>query len=187
MATQPPVPASPDQTPPTRNELFSSRAPEPTPSSPLPWVIAGGAVLLLILALVLFNHRKPAADLNALRPLDPYAQKLVFSAVQMSESTSLSGGKSTFIDGHVRNSGDRIVTSATVQVLFANDEALPPQVETLPLTLIRTREPYVDTQPISAAPIAPGDEREFRLIFENIGTNWNQQLPEIHLIGATLR
>ena len=180
MATQPPVP-------PTRNELVSSRAPQPASSSLLPWLIAGGAVLLVVLALALLSHHKAAADPNALRPLDPYAQKLVFSAVQMSESTSLSGGKSTFIDGHVRNSGDRTVTSATVQVLFANDQSLPPQVETLPLALIRTREPYVDTQPVAAAPLAPGNDREFRLIFENLDSNWNQQLPEIHLVGATFR
>lgn len=191
MATHPPAPSSSDPplpSQPSGHVLFSSRAPQPTPSSPLPWIVAGGAVLLLfVFALIVFNHRKPAANLNALRPLDPYAQKLVFSAVQMSESTSLSGGKSTYIDGHVRNTGDRTVTSATVQVLFANDEALPPQVETLPLALIRTREPYVDTQPVASSPLAPNGEREFRLIFENIASNWNQQLPEIHLVGASFK
>ena len=41
------------------------------------------------------------------------------------------------------------MTGITVQVIFRNDEAMPPQVETLPLTLIRTREPYIDTQPVS--------------------------------------
>jgi len=65
--------------------------------------------------------------------------------------------------------------------------ALPPQIETLPLALIRTHEPYVDTQLVSAAPIAPGDDREFRLIFEDINSNWNQQLPEIHVVHVTTR
>ncbi len=105
----------------------------------------------------------------------------------MSESESLSGGKSTYIDGFLKNTGAKTVTGATVQVLFANDMALPPQVETLPLALIRTHQPYVDTQPVSAAPIAPGDEREFRLIFENISSNWNQQLPEIHVTQVSTR
>ena len=105
----------------------------------------------------------------------------------MIESTSISGGKSTFIDGHIRNTGPRTVTGATVQVLFANSEALPPQIETQPLTLIRTREPYVDTQLVGAAPLAPGDGREFRLIFESIGSNWNQQLPAIHIVQVSTR
>ena len=122
-----------------------------------------------------------------MQPLDEYASSLVFSQIQMSESTSLSGGKSTFIDGHVRNAGAGTLTGATVQVLFMNSESLPPQIETLPLALIRTREPYVDTQPIAAAPLAPGEEREFRLIFESIGANWNQQLPEIHVIRTSKR
>ena len=55
-----------------------------------------------------------------------------------------------------------------------------PQVETVPLTLIRTHEPYVDTEPVSAAPIKAGEVREFRLIFENIGANWNQQTAADH-------
>ena len=179
--------ASRDLPPEQKTELFTPPVAEARSTSPLPWIIAGAVVLLLvgILSFAGSKHGTPAP--NTVRALDPYAAQVVFSGLQMSESTSLSGGKFTFIDGHVRNSGDRTLTSATVQVLFANDEALPPQVETVPLTLIRTREPYVDTQPVSAAPIAPGEEREFRLIFETIGTNWNQQLPEIHLVHVTFR
>jgi len=58
-------------------------------------------------------------------------------------------------------------------------------VETLPLSLIRTHEPYIDTVPVSAAPLKQGDQREFRLIFETIPENWNQQTPEIHLVKIT--
>jgi hypothetical protein len=59
---------------------------------------------------------------------------------------------------------------------------MPPQIETLPLALIRTREPYIDTQPVSASPLKPGDGRDFRLIFETIPANWNTQMPEVHII-----
>src|SRR5260370_29615845 len=100
----------------------------------------------------------------------------------MRDSTSLSGGKSTFIDGHIRNTGNQTVTGITVQVIFRNNEAMPPQIETLPLSLIRTREPYIDTQPVSAAPLKPGDERDFQLIFESLPANWKMQIPEIHII-----
>jgi hypothetical protein len=91
------------------------------------------------------------------------------------------------VDGHIKNIGGETVTAVTVQVLFANDEAMPPQIETVPLSLIRTREPYVDTQSVSAAPLKPGDEREFRLIFESIPSNWNTQMPEIRVIRAVTR
>ncbi len=165
---------------------FAAQPPERQNVSVAVW--AGGVLLLLLLlgALLLAMHHQPTTPRGAQLPAAAYARHLVFSDLQMSESTSLSGGKSTFIDGHVTNDGTQTVTAATVQVLFANDVALPAQVETLPLTLIRTRVPYVDTQPLSAAPLTPGSSREFRLIFENIGENWNQQLPQIHVVATTL-
>jgi hypothetical protein len=167
--------------------LFSSRPPERAPFNFVPWAIAGGVVLLGIVLLLVVGHRKPGPPKNAVLPLDPYASSLAFSQLQMSESTSLAGAKSMYIDGMVKNAGTKTVTAATVQVLFANDVAMPAQVETTPLTLIRTHEPYVDTQPIADAPLAPGDEREFRLIFEDIQSNWNQQMPEIHVTHVTTR
>lgn len=177
-----PTPASPSPGQPPFEPLFTPRLPEKTSTPVLVWVAAGLVLLLVVGGILLGTRHKPAAAANTILPLDPDAAAVSIGQIQMSESTSLSGGKSTFIDGHVANKGSRVVTGATVQVLFANDENLPPQVETLPLALIRTHEPYVDTQPVAAAPLAPGDDREFRLIFENIGANWNQQLPQIHVV-----
>ena len=166
--------------------LFTPRQPEPR-AFPFAAVGAAGSVVLILLAiLVVLNHRKPAS-VNAILPLDPYAASLPLSQLAMSESTSLSGGKSTFIDGHITNTGSRTVTAGTAQVFFRNDENLPPQVETVPVSLVRTREPYVDTQPISADPLRPNDDREFRLIFETVPSNWNTQMPEIHIVTVTSR
>ena len=150
-----------------------------------------GVTILVVLAVVgglqLTSRHHPRTALSAPMPLDSYAAFLPISGVSMSESTSLSGGKSTFIDGHLHNSGDKTVTAATVQVFFRNDEGMPPQIDTLPISLIRTREPYVDTQPISAAPLAPADDREFRLIFETLPGNWNMQVPEVHVVRVTTK
>jgi|KBSMisStandDraft_5_1062788.scaffolds.fasta_scaffold141501_3 hypothetical protein len=162
-------------------ELFTP-APERTGGMPLSaWVMAGVVVLAVVAGLVLAG-RKKATVITGIQPPATYAVNLPLSGLAMSESTSLAGGKSTFIDGKIRNAGPATVTGVTVQVLFRNEEQMPPQVETLPLMLIRTHEPYVDTQPVSAAPLKPGDEQEFRLIFESIPTNWNMQMPEIHVV-----
>jgi len=177
---------SPDPIAPS-DPLFASRPPERTPFNPVPWVIAGVVVAVAIAVLLIVGHRKPATAANELQPADPYGNSLSVSGLAMSESTSLSGGKSTYIDGHIQNNGSKTVTGITMQVLFANDMALPPQVETLSLQLIRTHEPYVDTQPVSAAPLAPGDDREFRLIFEDINSNWNQQLPAMYAVHVGTR
>jgi hypothetical protein len=177
----------------TQNDRFSAGKGEHSPeifASPttrtggMPlsaWLIAGAVILAIAAALLLVGHRGTPA-ITGIQPPDAYASSLPLSQLQMSESTSLSGGKSTFIDGHIRNTGSAVVTGVLVQVLFKNEEQMPPQIETVPLMLVRTREPYVDTVPVRSAPVKPGDDREFRLIFESIPTNWNMQMPEIRII-----
>ncbi|HTH54349.1 MAG TPA: DUF2393 family protein [Edaphobacter sp.] len=173
-------PESPNETG-RENDIFAA---PPAKSAGMPvsvWVTAGVVVLAIVVGLVLAGrHRAPAV--KGVQPLDAYAADLQLTQLQMSESTSISGGKSTFVDGHIRNVGSATVTGITVQVLFHNEEQMPPQIETLPMSLVRTHEPYVDIEPVSAAPLGPGDEREFRLIFESIPGNWNMQMPEIHII-----
>jgi Protein of unknown function (DUF2393) len=164
--------------------MFESKPPEGGGVPVAAWGVAGLVVLAVIVGLIFATRHKPQTSPNTIQPQAAYAAELPLSQLAMSESTSLSGGKSTFIDGHIQNSGPQTVFGIVVQVIFRNDEAMPPQVETLPLSLIRTREPYIDTQPVSAAPLKPGDERDFRLIFESIPSNWNTQMPEIHIISV---
>lgn len=162
--------------------VFSPQETEKGQGMPLSaWLIAGAVVLVVLAGLVIAGRRK-SPEIKGIQPSAAYAASLPLANLEMSESTSLSGGKSTFIDGRIRNTGTSTVVGIVVQVLFRNEEQMPPQVETLPLTLIRTREPYVDTQAVSAAPLRPGDDREFRLIFESIPANWNMQMPEIHIV-----
>jgi hypothetical protein len=164
--------------PPSPAPLFAPKKPERSTLPLIPLGVAGLLILLVVGAILLTSHHKSAPSNSVLAP-DPYATSLTFSQIQMSESSSLSGGKVTYIDGHVRNTGPRTVTAVSLQVLFANDIQQPPQIEPVPMNLIRTHEPYIDTEPVSAAPLAPGDDHEFRLAFEDIDPNWNQQLPQI--------
>ena len=100
----------------------------------------------------------------------------------MSEASNFAGGKVTYLDGKIANHGTQTLTAITVQVAFRNDLKEIAQKETLPLSLIRTREPYVDTQPVSASPLKPGGESEFRLIFDSLAPDWNQQYPEVRVV-----
>jgi hypothetical protein len=170
-----------------RSEMFASKPPEDGGMPVMAWGVAGLVVLVLFGVVLFATRNKKAVPSNTVQPLAAYASSLPLTQLAMSESTSLSGGKSTFIDGHIKNTGSQTVTGITVQVLFRNDENMPPQLETLPLSLIRTREPYIDTQPVGAAPLKPGDEQDFRLIFEVIPPNWNTQMPEVHIIEVAAR
>ena len=156
------------------------------PRSPLPWVIAGVVVLVVVGVLLLAGRHRSAANPGGagLAPPAAYASQLPLSHVQMSESTNLSGGKVTYLDGSIANHGSQTVRGITVQVAFKNGTEQLAQKETMPLNLIRTREPYIDTQPVSAAPLRPGDTREFRLIFDHVAEDWDQQYPEVRVIGV---
>jgi len=151
------------------------------------WGVAALIVVVTVGALVSYGWQKPVSAPSTLLPADAYAASLPLTQFAMSESANLSGGKQTYLDGHIGNSGDRTVTAVTVQVVFRNDEDLAPQIDTVPLTLIRMKEPYIDTEPVSAAPIKPGDDREFRLTFETVPENWNLQMPEVWVIHTGLR
>jgi Protein of unknown function (DUF2393) len=159
------------------------------PRSPLPWIIALAVVVIAIVALVVVSRRHEPANPGGagLAPADPYAASLPISNIQMSQAGSMAGSQTTYVDGQITNQGQKTVTAITVQVAFHGFENPIARKETLPLTLIRTRQPYVDTEPVSAAPIGPGETREFRLIFDSLPQDWNQNYPEIRVIQVTSR
>jgi hypothetical protein len=152
-------------------------------------VIAGVLVLLVIgIVLLAGRHAAPVNPGGAgLAPPAAYASQLEISRLQMSDSTNLSGGKATYIDGEIANRGNETVRGITVQVAFRNALKEIAQKETMSLSLIRTREPYVDTQPVSAAPLKPGDSREFRLIFDHVTEDWDQAYPEVRIIEVAAK
>lgn len=175
-------------TPPSGPGLFRAERPaEREPRSPLPWVIALAVVLIAVGVLIAISrHSEPANPGGAgLAPPDPYAANLPISHLQMSQAGSVAGTQSTYVDGQIANNGTKTVTAITVQVAFHGFENPIAKKETMPLTLIRTRQPYVDTQSVGAAPIHPGETRDFRLIFDSIPQDWNQNYPEIRVIAVT--
>jgi len=147
----------------------------------VPWVIAGAFVLVIAAVITFLGSRSHKNDANASSP-DPYAQKLAISDLALSQSSNMAGSQITYVDGTITNQGDRTVDGISVQTSFHNAAGGPPQVDLSLLNLIRTREPYVDIEPVSADPIRPGQSRSFRLIFDHASADWDQQNPDIHVI-----
>jgi hypothetical protein len=150
----------------------------------MPLAIAAAVVIVVAAVMViLLQHGKGAAAVTPIStPLDPYAANLAITNLTMSESGNLAGGKVTYLDGHIQNNGGRTVTGITVQVLFRDYTHEVAQNETQPLKLIRTRDPYVDVEPVSAAPLAPGAGQDFRLIFDTVSPSWDGAFPEVRII-----
>jgi phage terminase Nu1 subunit (DNA packaging protein) len=153
-------------------------------------LILAAAVLLAVAGgLVWFLSRGKSAPAvtPATAPLDPYAASLSIANLAMSESSSLAGGKVTYLDGQITNHGQRTVTAISIQVLFRDYAREIAWNETQSLQLIRTRDPEVDTEPVSAAPLKPGDQREFRLIFDSVPDSWDGAYPDLRLVHADLK
>lgn len=168
----------------TRPEFELIRSTESAERNWAPLAIAAGVVLVIaaVLFLVFEHGRTPAAVTPVNAALDPYAASLPISNLAMSDSANLAGGKVTYVDGHIANTGARTVTGITVQVLFRDPAREVTQNETQPLKLIRTRDPYIDIEPVSAAPLKPGDQRDFRLIFDAVSRDWDGAFPEIRIL-----
>jgi hypothetical protein len=156
---------------------------EPPPEKSFPTAavaIAAIVVVIVVAGLFVLGRHKAAPEGSS------YAANLTLTNLQMSQSESLSGGRSTYLDGHIVNNGNQTVTGVTVRAEFGQDGG-PPQTLTTPVAIIRAREPYVDTEPLSAAPLAPGGQADFRLIFEGVSDSWNQQTPSLRIIETSTR
>lgn len=150
----------------------------------MPLTIAAGVVVIVaVIVVVMMQHGKGTSTVTPVSASpDPYAANLPITEVKMSESSNLAGGKVTYIDGHITNNGGKTVTGIAAQVLFRNVANEVAQNETQSMKWIRTRDPYVDLEPVSAAPLKPGDGMDFRLIFDAVSPNWNGVYPEIRLV-----
>jgi hypothetical protein len=151
------------------------------------WAIAALVVLILLAVAAIATLRRSPSNTGALLTPDAYAASLPITGVTMTEATNGAGGKSIYVDATIGNTGTKTLTGAVMQVTFNATDGTAPHRETLPLSLIRTREPYVDLQPVSADPVKPGDHKDFRLIFESVPDSWDVQPPAIQVIHADLK
>lgn len=151
--------------------------------------IAAAIVVAVVGGLVIYYERaNPTPGVTPISaPLDPYSRNLSIGNLAMSEAANLAGGKVTYLDGQIVNNGDRIVTGISVQVLFRDPAREVAQNETQPLKLITMRQPYIDVEPVSSAPLNPGDKRDFRLIFDTVAQDWDGAYPEVRIIHVDTR
>lgn len=155
-------------------------APEEKGRNWIPFAIAALLVVGSVVALLIpRGHNKPAVSSGT---PDPYAPYLTLTNLAMSESSNLAGGKVTYLDGHIANTGSRTVTGVTVEVVFRDYAKKVAQREPMPLMLVRMREPYIDTETVAAAPLKPGTGQDFRLNFDQVSADWAGELPEVRIL-----
>jgi hypothetical protein len=156
---------------------------QPAERNWLPVAIAAVVVLAIVIGLTLFfEHGKSTPQVTPISAQpDPYAANLPITNLAMSESSNLAGGKVTYLDGHISNHGSKTISGISALVLFRDYAHQVAWNETQSLRFIRTRDPEVDLEPVSAAPLKPGDEQDFRMIFDSVPNSWDGNYPEIRI------
>jgi hypothetical protein len=117
----------------------------------------------------------------------PYAASLKFSDLKMSEAQNFVGATVTYIDGTLSNTGDKTLAHAIVQVTFKDSYGQVAQIENVPIKVLQTGGPYDDTVDLAIAPLAPGQSKPFRFIFEHVSEQWNQAYPELQITDVTTK
>jgi hypothetical protein len=117
----------------------------------------------------------------------PYAASLKFSDLKMSQAQNFVGATVTYIDGTLDNTGDKTLAHAIVQVTFKDSYGQVAQIENVPIKVLQTGGPYDDTADLSIAPLASGQSKPFRLIFEHVSEQWNQAYPELQITNVTTK
>ncbi|HEV2114081.1 MAG TPA: hypothetical protein VGR50_08005 [Terriglobales bacterium] len=151
--------------------------------SEAPWIpIVFGAVFLAVLAGLVILMVSAKSKGNSEGP-GPYASQLVLSDAKFSQAQNFVGAVVTYLDGAVANNGDKTLTSAEVEAVFKNSLGETVQQETQPLKVLRTSGPYPEALDLTFAPLAPHQHGQFRLTFEHISADWNQQLPALRIVS----
>ena len=155
-----------------------------SPESEVPWIpIAFGAIFLAVvvgLAILFFAAKSRTGSPGP----GPYASQIALSDTKISQAQNFVGGVVTYLDGTVINNGDQTVTAAEVEAIFKNSLGQVVQQERQPLKILRRTGPYPEALDLTFTPLAPHQQAEFRLIFEHISADWDQQVPALRLVSV---
>jgi hypothetical protein len=147
-------------------------------------ILIGVAIVVVIVGLIVLALREEPRTVNV--PAS-YAPNLKISDLKMSAAQNFVGATVSYVDGTVANAGDKTVIHATVRVIFKDQMGQTVGDETVPLHVLQTSGPYPDTMDLNASPLAPGQSKPFRLTFERISSQWNQQYPELQVTDVVTR
>ena len=161
--------------------------PEPSKGPYLGLAIGLALIMIVVVVLVVSSRTSPTRGIVTPKitqggEADAYAKNLSLADVHLSAADNFAGSTSYYVEGKITNSGPKVVNGATVEVTFKNSLSQVVQRETQTVMAIIARDPAIDVAALNQAPLKPGQSREFRLTFERISADWNQQVPELRIV-----
>ena len=152
------------------NPLLEKKKPNPA----LRPLIAVGALLLVALVGYLEFAPKPKVEeIPLTAEAKGYIRNLALEDVGMKAKLDYFGQKVVEIQGQIGNTGDRPLKIVEVTCVFRD---YANQV------VLRQRSPIVSAK---MGGLKPGEKKSFRLPFDEIPANWNQQMPNLVIAGIT--
>lgn len=147
----------------------------------------GVAIVVIVVAVLAVLGRS-----GRVAPTQPpaYASKLQLSDIKMSAAQNFVGATVTYLDGKITNTGDKTVTRAVVEATFMNSLGQVVQRESQPIHVLTTGTTggiYTDAVDLSAAPLAAGQSRPFRLTVEHISADWNNAAPKLQIVDVATK
>ena len=162
---------------------------QPTPTaapSESNWrpIFLGVAAVVIVVGVIAFLLRSEPKSATAPHP---YAANLKISDLKMSAAENFVGASVTYLDGTLTNSGDKTVTHAIVHLEFKDSVGQVAQTEDVPIRILQNTGPYPDTVDLSAAPLAAGQSKPFRLTLEHVSDSWNHEYPGLQVTDVTVK
>lgn len=157
---------------------------EEAPDSNVRAIVIGVVAVVVVVGVIAWLTRTSPSSPVAPHP---YVSNLKLSDLKMSVAENFVGTSVTYVDGTVTNAGEKTVSHAVVHVNFKNALDQIAQAEDAPLHVLQTSGPYPDAVDLSAAPLAPGQSKPFRLTFEHISADWNHAYPELQVTDISLK
>ena len=143
-------------------------------------IVIVGIVVGIVALMLRSEQKKPV-------PPPPYAANLKFSDLKTSAAQNFAGATVSYLDGAITNTGNMTVIHATAQVTFKDDMGQTAQREELPIRVLRTGGPYDEAVDLNLSPLAPGESKPFRLIFDNISAQWNHAYPDLQITQVSTK
>lgn len=149
--------------------------------------LAIAVTVVVVVGALLWFLGRGKSNAPAQPAISPYSADLHASDWHLSTAENFVGGRVTYLEGKIANTGAQVVTGALVETIFRNDLGEIVDRQTQPLRISAAPLGNPDWVLLSAAPLAPGQTGEFRLTFEHISADWNMGYPELRFLKIETR
>ena len=137
--------------------------------------LAFGAVVLVGLYLLIGRQSGSGEQSGPSPEAVAYAAQLSVAELRMSAEENFLGQQVVYLNGKLTNRGNKTIRQLKVRLYFQ---------DTLNQVVLREDQEVVKAR---SAPLAPGEVREFRLLFDRIPDSWNRQVPQFQLVALELQ